>query len=713
MKILRVGLIWVTLTMLMGAPAQTQTGHDLLQQALVMEQAEGNLREAIQLYERIEEEFAADRQLVARALVQIGQCYEKLGSTEAESAYGRVVREFADQNDLVAQARTRLAALDRANRAAEAASITTRLVARETSADWFAITPEGRHAVVTAYESGDLALRDILSGEIRFLTDGASWDEPWQYPWDATVSSDGRLVAYGWWAQDRPSHIRVVGTDGLGSRVLYADQACGVWALDWSSDGENVLAGRNCDQEASGDGNFQLVLLSVRDSTARLLKDFGRAAFGGSRAFSPDDQYVVYDLPVEADSGMRDVWVMAADGSSDIPIVQHPANDRVLGWAPGTDYVLFLSDRDGTWDVWAATVVSGRAQGAPRLLHRNIGEVQPIDFTSDGDLFYQAYTRWFSTSVAPFDAVSGVVDMESAVAIRGSNMNVAWSPDGRYLALVGEQHGPGGPGFEYRRPLRIHDLTTGEEHEIGRLKQVRRPKWSPDGRSILLNARDEARQDEGYRGGLYLIDAESGDVSHVLDVPDGAEWWYGFQAEWSADGASIVYAAYDENAMEGRLVWRELATGTERELYRDSCLAARILDLHPDGTHLLFGLRDKPSGNVSTIQDSGRLMVLDLEMGDLRELLGIQDSGLVANVEWAPDGSHILYAIENHNNGTDLWWVAAGGGEPEKLFTFAEDQFAGYFNLSPDGRQIALIAYSQEYEIWVMENLREVLGREN
>jgi hypothetical protein len=43
MKTPRVGMICVALTLLVSAPALAQTGHDLLQQALVMEQAEGNL----------------------------------------------------------------------------------------------------------------------------------------------------------------------------------------------------------------------------------------------------------------------------------------------------------------------------------------------------------------------------------------------------------------------------------------------------------------------------------------------------------------------------------------------------------------------------------------------------------------------------------------------------------------------------------------------
>ena len=81
-------------------------------------------------------------------------------------------------------------------------------------------------------------------------------------------------------------------------------------------------------------------------------------------------------------------------------------------------------------------------------------------------------------------------------------------------------------------------------------------------------------------------------------------------------------------------------------------------------------------------------------------------------MQWAPDGGHVLYATPEINDATDVWWVAAGGGEPEKLWTFAEGKFAGGFTVSPDGRQIALTVYSQEYEIRVMENLREVLEQQ-
>jgi len=162
MKTLRVGMICVALTLLMGTPALAQTGHDLLQQALVMEQAEGNLRAAIELYERIVEEFPGDGALAARALVQMGQCYEKLGSQEAERAYQRVVRDYGDQAVFVAQARERLAALRPAalrpeQIAPRAVSPATRLISD--GYPQIARTPlrDGRHLL--AYDAARKCLR--------------------------------------------------------------------------------------------------------------------------------------------------------------------------------------------------------------------------------------------------------------------------------------------------------------------------------------------------------------------------------------------------------------------------------------------------------------------------------------------------------------------------------------------------------------------------
>ena len=92
-------------------PAPLPSGYHLFQQAVVKERAEGDLEQAIQLYQRILREFPADRALGANALLRIGRCYQKLGKPEARKVYERILRDFTDQRDAAKQARRALRSL--------------------------------------------------------------------------------------------------------------------------------------------------------------------------------------------------------------------------------------------------------------------------------------------------------------------------------------------------------------------------------------------------------------------------------------------------------------------------------------------------------------------------------------------------------------------------------------------------------------------------
>ena len=79
------------------AALAADTGPELFQKALTQERAAGNLEEAIKLYQRVVTEFASDRALAAKALVQEARCYEKLGQDKAVKVYEQVARDFGDQ----------------------------------------------------------------------------------------------------------------------------------------------------------------------------------------------------------------------------------------------------------------------------------------------------------------------------------------------------------------------------------------------------------------------------------------------------------------------------------------------------------------------------------------------------------------------------------------------------------------------------------------
>jgi len=87
MMTMRVGqfLAVTIVAALLAAPfsiAQKDEQADVLIQAAHQKQlVEGQLEEAILLYRRIVQEHPANRAVAAQALLEMGQCYEKLGNT--------------------------------------------------------------------------------------------------------------------------------------------------------------------------------------------------------------------------------------------------------------------------------------------------------------------------------------------------------------------------------------------------------------------------------------------------------------------------------------------------------------------------------------------------------------------------------------------------------------------------------------------------------
>ena len=96
---------------------QAASPEALLGQAQHQQDVEGNFNAAIATYKQVIAHPKAGRALVARALLLMGACYERLGNAEATRAYERIVREFSDLGDTASAARARLADLNAGPRA--------------------------------------------------------------------------------------------------------------------------------------------------------------------------------------------------------------------------------------------------------------------------------------------------------------------------------------------------------------------------------------------------------------------------------------------------------------------------------------------------------------------------------------------------------------------------------------------------------------------
>jgi dipeptidyl aminopeptidase/acylaminoacyl peptidase len=85
----------------------------------------------------------------------------------------------------------------------------------------------------------------------------------------------------------------------------------------------------------------------------------------GSPAVSPDGDLIVYAVrhtDMEADRGRYDLWLSTVDGDEPRRLTTHEANDTGPAWSPDGRYILFLSSRGESTQVWRLPVNGGEAQ---------------------------------------------------------------------------------------------------------------------------------------------------------------------------------------------------------------------------------------------------------------------------------------------------------------------------------------------------------------
>src|SRR5205807_706040 len=251
----------------------------------------------------------------------------------------------------------------------------------------------------------------------------------------------------------------------------------------------------------------QIVLVSVADGSVRVLKTLEAWGTPLGLGLSPNGRYVVYAFTARKDYAERDIFILATDGSREVPLVTQPADDSYPVWTPDGSGILFLSARAGSTGAWYLRVVDGRPQGSPELVKRDVGHIVPIGFTPNGSLYYKEWSDMAELYTATLDPTSGTIrGQPTTVTQRPVFENgEVWSPNGQYLAYSSRRASVQGEV----RIIVIRSLQTGEEYELApALRSFDLQDWSADSRSLLV-----VGLDTDGRGGAYRVDARTGDVA--------------------------------------------------------------------------------------------------------------------------------------------------------------------------------------------------------
>ncbi len=528
------------------------------------------------------------------------------------------------------------------------------------------ISPDGKYVVFRTTESGkdSLWVRQISSGSLIKIVPDVEGKIG-----GTTFSLDGEQIFYSRFDQDDSLgtlyQVPVLGATprrvmaGVTSPVAFSPDGK-QFAFVRPSSGESDLMAANID----GSGE--------RKIATRKLPDY--FAFGGGPSWSPDGKRIACGVGSFSGNLSATIVSVPVEGGPEETLTQQSwaSVSRVLWIADGSGLIVAAIPQlisAGT-QLWYVAYPDGEVRRITNDL--NAYGTSSLGLTADSKTLVTVQ----ADKSAQIWVVAPGADLTRAKQITNGKYDgdsLGWAPDGRilYTAPSGEQSDIWSIATDGSANKQ---LTT--DAYIETLGCV-----SPDGGHVVFSSNRSGNFD------LWRIDSGARDQKQLTQ---GAE--FDSQATCSPDGQWVLFRSF----RQGKSVfWKVPLMGGAPEQLTDK--SASWAAVSPDGKLVALRYFDEPANRnkIAVIPFAGGQPIKTLEIS-----LNFRDVGL----GWTADSKAITYA-DSRDNADNIWSLPLDGSPAKQLTNFSSGLIFA-FQMSRDGKQIALSRGTQTHDVILLRDSR-------
>jgi len=410
-------------------------------------------------------------------------------------------------------------------------------------------------------------------------------------------------------------------------------------------------------------------VLNAQDGAGRFTIDHAIDLISVSDAqISPDGSRVLFrktELDWDENERISRVWIVQSDGTGMRPFTGQPGDSNAR-WSPDGAWVSFtrsVGDTEKRSQIFLLPTAGGEAL----QLTKHPTSVGRVEWSSDGSrLLFVA-----NDSLSTADAKERKNGDDAIFVDEGPNGQTASEWNGVWSVAAAPASEPLDATRHTAAGVRVADFAL-----------------SPDGAQLAYVFRGEGRRNDQFRGEVALVDVATGTERALTNngAPES-------QLAWSPDGQTLSFVAPDLETWEldqGNLYAMDIATGEVRELLDGFEGDLRDYRWHPDGQHVdLMALQ----------RTDAQLFRADLRSGTIERLSDA--SGEVSGVSWSADHTRLAWVRSTPTVPSDVFVVAANGGEPTRLTQVNDSLLSGVRLVEPalarwkskDGLEIEGILY--------------------